>query len=149
MIKRCCTRRYYRIIHILFLLLIIETALRACNSGEMLDYYEKREHYITAVGTTTHVVFDESTNTLYLNFSNIEPKLDDNCLKLVGKNVGIIQDKLNSLTDLNGKRISFATAPRYFGDGYVMPIVALSIDEEEYLVFEDGFCNFLEWLKAN
>ena len=39
------------------------------------------------------------------------------------------------------------TAPKCFGDGYVMPIVAVSVDGEVLLEFEEGFENFLEHLK--
>ena len=45
-----------------------------------------------------------------------------------------------------GDQVSFITAPRYFGDGYVMPIVESSVNEEELLSFEAGFSNLLEWL---
>lgn len=39
------------------------------------------------------------------------------------------------------------TAPRYFGDGYVMPIVAISVDGEQLLDYEEGYANFMEWLE--
>ena len=44
------------------------------------------------------------------------------------------------------KGVSFMTAPRYFGDGYIMPIVEISVDGEELLSFEEGYENLLEWL---
>ena len=45
-----------------------------------------------------------------------------------------------------GTTVSFMTAPRYFGDGYIMPIVEISVDGEELLSFEEGYENLLEWL---
>ena len=30
------------------------------------------------------------------------------------------------------------SAPQYFGNGYVMPIVEISVDGVEYLSFEEG-----------
>lgn len=46
-----------------------------------------------------------------------------------------------------GDTIQFVTAPKYFGDGYVMPIVAISVDGEVLLEFEEGYANFLKWLE--
>ena len=45
-----------------------------------------------------------------------------------------------------GTTVSFMTAPRYFGDGYIMPIVEISVDGEELLSFEEGYENLLKWL---
>ena len=46
-----------------------------------------------------------------------------------------------------GTTVSFMTAPHYFGDGYIMPIVEISVDGEELLSFEEGYENLLEWLR--
>ena len=42
--------------------------------------------------------------------------------------------------------VVFITAPRHFGDGYVMPIVAISINGESLLDFNDGYANLMNWL---
>ena len=36
-----------------------------------------------------------------------------------------------------GDTVEFVTAPRYFGDGYVMPIVAISVEGEQLLDYEE------------
>ena len=46
-----------------------------------------------------------------------------------------------------GKTATFITAPKYYGDGYVMPIVSLSIDNQHILEYEIGFPSLLNWLK--
>lgn len=43
-----------------------------------------------------------------------------------------------------GEKVTFITAPRYFGDGYTMPIVAIKTEEKELLKFEDGYKNLIE-----
>ena len=40
--------------------------------------------------------------------------------------------------------MNFVSAPEYFGDGYVMPIVSLSIGDTCYLEFDEGLNNLLE-----
>ena len=47
-----------------------------------------------------------------------------------------------------GDRVVFSSAQRYFGDGYVMPIVQLDVNGEELLSFEEGYHNLLSWLKS-
>lgn len=39
--------------------------------------------------------------------------------------------------------ITFVSAPEYFGDGYCMPIVALSVNGEELLTFDEGVENLI------
>ena len=53
-----------------------------------------------------------------------------------------IETKLNI-----GDKVTFVAAPKVFGDGYVLPIVSMTIDEEELLGFDEGYLNLLEWLK--
>ena len=48
-----------------------------------------------------------------------------------------------------GKTIEFVTAPGTWGDGYIYPIVEITIDGETLLEFEEGFPNFLEYFKKN
>ena len=71
---------------------------------------------------------------------------DDNSFKIVGENLLIVrQNGIDEKLEI-GDQVTFVTAPRYFGDGYVMPIVEITVNEEELLSFEDGFANFLKWL---
>ena len=50
-----------------------------------------------------------------------------------------ILDKLET-----GDEITFVAAPEYFGDGYVVPIVAITVDGEELLSFDEGYENLME-----
>ena len=43
-----------------------------------------------------------------------------------------------------GDTITFTSAPRFFGDGYFMPIVELYIGDEAILEFEIGYQNLLD-----
>ena len=72
--------------------------------------------------------------------------LDDKFFKIVGRSLEIV--KANKIDDKLkiGKTITIITAPKYFGDGYVMPIVAISINGEDLLDFEEGYNSLLDWL---
>ena len=41
------------------------------------------------------------------------------------------------------------TCPRYFYDGYEYPVVALSVDDVDLLLFDDGFPNWNEFYVKN
>jgi len=119
----------------------------SCTSTNRIDYYSKRDNYITATGMVRYISYSEDNLALYLDFEELTPTFDDTCFKIVGKNLSIVQG--NGINDKvkEGIQIEFITAPRYFGDGYVMPIVAISVEGESLLEFEEGFTNLLIWLK--
>ena len=81
-----------------------------------------------------------------LGFSELSPTMDDVSFKLVGANREIVLQRGILQKIQLGTTVSFMTAPRYFGDGYIMPSVEISVDGEELLSFEEGYENLLEWL---
>jgi hypothetical protein len=119
----------------------------SCNSSEKIKYYSQKENYISVAGTVSSIKYNEDSTALYVDFSELSPMLDDTCFKIVGENLEIVQG--NNIDDKlkTDEQITFITAPKYFGDGYVMPMVAISIGEENLLEFEDGYENLLTWLE--
>ena len=61
-----------------------------------------------------------------------------------GDNVSVVME--NGILDKVkvGDKITFTSAPRYFGDGYTVPIVALYIGDEEILNFDVGHKNLMK-----
>ena len=130
----------------LFLLCLVVVILSSCTAAKKRDYYSQKSNYITATGTVSHISYNEDKTALYLGFSDLAPQLDDNSFKIVGDNLPIVQEKGIDEKAKIGDQVSFVTAPRYFGDGYVMPIVEICVNEEELLEFEEGLDNLLKWL---
>ena len=120
--------------------------LCSCNLSGMIEYYSQKENYISVTGTVSSIKYSEDATALYIDFYELSPVLDDTCFKIVGENLEIV--KANRIDDKLkiGEQITFITAPKYFGDGYVMPIVAISISGENLLGFEEGYKNLLDWL---
>ena len=120
--------------------------LCSCNSSGTIEYYSQKENYISVTGTVSSIKYNEEATALYIDFSELSPILDDTCFKIVGENLEIV--KANRIDDKLkiGEQITFVTAPKYFGDGYVMPIVAISISGENMLGFEEGYKNLIDWL---
>lgn len=127
----------------LLCLLVVSTS---CIAQKMKEYYSEKSNYVNATGIVTHISYNEDKSALYLGFSDLNPQFDDNSFKIVGDNLPIVlQNGIDQKIKIGG-RVDFITAARYFGDGYVMPIVEISVDEEELLSFEEGFDNLLKWL---
>lgn len=127
----------------LLCLLVFSTS---CTARKMKDYYSQKSNYVNATGIVTHISYNEDRLALYLGFSDLNPQFDDNSFKIVGDNLPIVQQHgIDEKIEI-GDQVDFITASRYFGDGYVMPIVEISINEEELLSFEEGVPNLLKWL---
>ena len=133
---------------LLISLLCLLVLLTSCTTIKMKNYYSQKSNYINATGIVTHISYNEDKSALYLGFSDLNPKFDDNSFKIVGDNLPIVQQNgIDEKIEI-GDQVDFITAARYFGDGYVMPIVEISVNEEELLNFEDGFANLLKWLNG-
>ena len=113
----------------------------------MREYYRQKDNFVTATGTIRHIAYNDDSSALYLGFTDLSPTFDDNSFKIVGNNLPIVQKNNIDEKIKIGDKIEFITAPEYFGDGYVMPIVAVSVNGEELLEFEEGYANFLKWLE--
>ena len=130
----------------IMMIIYICISLCSCNSDSRIEYYTQKENYISVTGTISSIKYNEEATALYIDFSELSPVLDDTCFKIVGENLDIV--KANRIDDKLkiGEQIIFITAPRYFGDGYVMPIVSISISGENLLGFEEGYENLIAWL---
>ena len=120
--------------------------LCSCQSPDKIKYYSQKENYVSVTGTVSNIKYDEDLKALYIEFLELSVSFDDTCFKIVGENLKIAQ--VNGINDklTVGEQVSFITAPKYFGDGYVMPIVSISINGECLLEFEEGYKNLLNWL---
>lgn len=120
--------------------------LCSCDSHEKIKYYSQKENYISVIGTVSNIKYNENSAALYVDFSELSPVLDDTCFKIVGENLEILKTKKIDDKLRIGEQITFITAPKYFGDGYIMPIVAIAICGESLLDFDEGYNNLLNWL---
>lgn len=126
-------------------LILILSACFSLTSREK-EYYYDEDNFISAIGTVTHIKYNDERTAIYIGFSELNPKFDDVNFEIVGKNLPIVQENGIDEKIQLGDQVEFITAPKYFGDGYVMPIVSISVDGEELLSYEEGYANFLEWL---
>lgn len=132
---------------LLVLILCFTVFLSACDTtSQKIRYYSDRSNYVDATGTIDYIAYEDNYTILYLGFSELTPKFDDETFKIVGDNLSIVLEKGINQKIAFGDQIEFVTAPKYFGDGYVMPIVEITVDGETLLEFEEGYANLLKWL---
>lgn len=140
-------KKLNRVLLSLMLAFFVLTASSCMNtySRKQIKYYSNEENYIEATGTITHVRFNDEKEALYLGFTDLSERFDDTTFKITKDNYSIIVNAKDSIQV--GKTATFITAPKYFGDGYIMPIVSLTIDGDCLLEYEVGISNFLDELK--
>lgn len=126
--------------------LCLVLTLSGCMRAKQRAYYVQQDNYINAAGIVTHVAYSDDYTTLYLGFEELTPEFDDTCFKIIGDSLLIVQERGIDEKLRLGDRIEFITAPKYFGDGYIMPIVGITIDGETLLEFEEGYESLMEWL---
>lgn len=118
----------------------------SCESYKMKEYYSEKNNYVKAIGTVDHIMYNEDESRLCLGFSDLEPRFDDDSFYIAGESLNIVRRKGIDKKLKIGDKVEFISAPRYFGDGYIMPIVGISVNGEELLSFEDGYDSLLKWL---
>ena len=101
-------------------------------------------NYITEEAVVDTITYDKKLEYIGIRLSDISDAYQGERFIIEGENLDVVIEN-----DILGKIktndiIDFTSAPAYFGNGYVMPIVQLSIDGETLLSFEEGYANLLE-----
>ena len=139
-----CCKRYAMFILLVAITLLLCSCFNLTASEQA--YYKNKDNYVKVSGIIKSLDYNDEKTALYISFTDLDTSLDDNCFKIIGDNFTIVEE--NGFEDLVkvGDRVSFITAPKYFGDGYVMPIVSITFEDTCFLDFETGYKNFIDWL---
>ena len=140
-----CKRFLFGAIILLLLLSMVSCVL---NYRDTVRYYRDRDNYITATSTVDFINYADDGG-LYIGFDEIPKGLQDDCFFIAGKNLDIVLERGIREKLQMGSEVTITSAPKIFGDGYVVPIAAIAVDGEELLSFEEGYPNLMEWLKKN
>ena len=101
------------------------------------NYYKDPTQFVELTAEVDYIHWD--TNRLTIGMTDIPEGFSERTFKIEGEAYdAVLESGLKEQLTL-GQRITFMSAPRYFGNGYVMPIVEISVDGVEYLSFEDGY----------
>lgn len=118
-------------------------SLSGCYSVCEKAYYSDIKNYITEEATVDNIIYNEEENYIVLWLSEIDPSYQSGDFIIRGENVTLAIENGILHTLKVGDIIEYTSAPRYFGDGYFMPIIGLSIGDKEILEVEKGYHNLL------
>lgn len=120
-------------------------AFAGCDKSKRREYYKDKSNYVTVSGTVKSI-YNYKNESLLISFDNLDYEFSASSFEICGKNLPVVQERgIDSKLKI-GDSVTFTTAPGFFGDGYIMPIVAITVDGEELLSFEEGYENLMEWL---
>lgn len=113
------------------------------------SHYKNKDNYVEYVGNVTDYHFYESTNgetELYIFFNDpdVSKEFGDYQFVVKGKSMEIITEKGIKDKIKVGSVVEFTAAPGIFGDGYAIPLVAITVDGDELLTFDEGYENLLD-----
>ena len=94
-----------------------------------------------------HIGWAEDKSFVCLSFEDIPEEYSDGSFVVEGENLRILVENGFSNKVKLGTEVVYVSAPRYFWDGYMMPIVELSVDGEVLLPFEEGKTNLLDLIR--
>ena len=112
-----------------------------------LEYYAEDGNYITAAGTVRHLGWGPDQSYVYIAFDDIPEEYSDTNFVIEGENLRIVLENGYAEKVKLGSEVIYISAPRYFWDGYSMPIVELSVDGEVLLTFDEGKTNLLDMIQ--
>ncbi len=128
------------------ILLILLFSIASCQGGNKIvqqEYYQTKENYIECRGQITFINYDDRCVYLGIEILNNDGLFSDDCFKIQGQNFLVVKDN-GFIDEIDiGDEVVFISAPRYFGDGYVYPIVSIKKESKIYLDFDIGYNNFI------
>ena len=120
----------------------------AVYESQEFKYYSDKDNYVNVRGVVDDFSYDEDKKSLFINFTDLVSEDDFfETFKITGKNLDIVESKDIKNKMEKGSQIEFISAPRMFGDGYIYPIVSITINGETLLDFDEGVENLLKTYK--
>jgi len=111
------------------------------------NYYKEQDNYIVAKGYIESFHYSEENEAYYFILKpdwSPQKKSGDPNFKVIGNGVVILKERNIETVLEQGSSIEFSYAPKYFGDGYIRPMVSLKVGDQVLLTFEDGYRGLLE-----
>lgn len=131
----------YRLMLIVFMIIATMTG---CYEEQEKKYYSDKTNFITDEAFVENIIYKEAEQKLVFWLLEIDEAFQDNNFIVKGENVNLLMEKGVLQKIKKGDKITYISAPEYFGDGYAMPIVSIVVGEEELLSFEEGYNNLMK-----
>ena len=128
-------------------------ALASCNfnaplRNKMLDYYSQEENYLQLNGRIMSLQYNEGNDELFLE---IELNGDNHSFPTNAETgygeFALVSWSMYDFSLQENDVVAFSSAPMYFYNGHVLPIVQLEKNGQEYLSLTAGINRYTEWIK--
>ncbi len=138
------TRRSIKKCKLLSLVLIALFLLVGCSKIHEKKYYADINNFITDEAVVDNVIYNEEEGYIVLWLSEIDEAYQCSDFIIEGNNAALVLQ--NGILDKIkiGDVITYTSAPRIFGNGDFMPIIEISVSEEELLNVDDGYRNLMD-----
>ena len=127
---------------LLCVLVVVISMLSGCKYHEK-EYYANFDHFITEEAVVEKINYNEEDKYIVLILGEIDETYQDNNFIIRSDNADIVLENGLLYTLQIGDVITFTSAPQIFGDGYMMPIVSLSVEGKELLNINIGYQNLM------
>ena len=129
---------------LLSLVLIVLFLLVGCSKMHEKKYYADINNFITDEAVVDNVIYNEEEGHIVLWLSEIDEAYQCSDFIIEGNNAALVLQ--NGILDKIkiGDVITYTSAPRIFGNGDFMPIIEISVSEEELLNVDDGYRNLMD-----
>ena len=132
--------------YVLVLLIVILCAFMctSCVTIGEKTYYKNEDNYITVTATISYINIDYEYEEVFIRFDELPEECGkNNNFSIRGKNYDIvIENGIEDKIQLE-KEVTFCVAPAVMGNGYFVPIVSITVDDEVLLEFEEGKDNLV------
>ena len=130
-----------RVIALLFSWLVLCSSLSSCVTIGEKTYYKNEENYITVTDKISYIRCDD--DGVYLRFEGLSEEYQRNSFRISGKNFRIASENgIEEKIELE-KEVTVVFAPAVIANGYSIPIVSITVDDEILLEFEEGKDNLV------
>jgi len=106
-------------------------------------YYAQEENFVEVTGEVEHLAWNEEEERVAFSLTSRPEGFVEATFDIEGDSFYIVADKGGAEHLKVGAVVTFMAAPRYFGDGYIVPAASLTVDGVELLSFEEGYENLL------
>jgi len=138
----------HRIFALSFLLcMTLFVSVSGCYASREKAYYSNRDNFITEEAIVENIIYIQESNKIVLWLADIDPSYQAKEFMISGNNASeAIENEIMSKVNI-GDTIIFTSAPHYFGNGYFMPIIGITIENTEILNMETGYQNLMNSYK--
>ena len=115
------------------------TLLMLSGGGIHAQYYANPQNYIKVDAVVTFLSQREDGSIAL--FVKTDSRAFSGTLKIIPENA-ILASANGLLNEVEvGDEVSLLSAPAYFADGYIVPVVGIAKDDKEYIDFSTGISN--------